>query len=500
MALKLLKLEFLLWWRTFSKRSSKISFILIAILFLLLWHFVSYHLVSGFKPDSLLAPIFFSLVCYLLLSLMIAMCIRGSVESLYERGDVDFLLSSPINPIIPFLIRFLSLFFQITFLVALFICPIANVLLWFGEYKQAMGIYGTLIGLGIIATSIGYLATILLVYLFGPRKAKTIAQILGALVGASMYFFSQTIGHSKWFGAWIIKNFSLSWLNSSNNIYIPGRAALGDTYALCELLGSGAVIGIIAFIFGGKILTLGLHNYTISSKRKNKLEIPQFKSIVLLTTFKKEWKIIRRDPFLVSNTLLQLVYFIPMLIPLFMGKSKEVAFLTLINHGFFGFGIIILSGTLIVNLLYIAMIGEESPLLLSSSPYSKKTLRLYKLFAIVFPIWVVFLIPVIWLMIINFFIGALTFMSFSFATLTVALFIASDNTLVKRNELMSFRRKQGNTKFGFAGAFTMIVWAVAQTGQMYMPFIWKIITWSFGFLLLVWAAWAFEKAVQVDTV
>jgi ABC-2 type transport system permease protein len=98
----------------------------------------------------------------------------------------------------------------------------------------------------------------------------------------------------------------------------------------------------------------------------------------------KEWRVILRSPYLLSRTLLSVVFLIPLMVWVLYGQSPgggldidSVATIALPTTGAF----------LTSSLAVICIAGEEAPDLIKSAPVNGQRVRVLKLLAILLPVW-----------------------------------------------------------------------------------------------------------------
>jgi len=133
---------------------------------------------------------------FFVFSLMLSFALTASVKALFERADLDLILSSPVSSKTIFSVRLTGIFISVIVLFLGLLSPFANVSIFVGQ-ARLLGIYPALISLAMIASAFGILLTLALVKSFGVRRTRTIAQILSAIVGAIMFIASQLFGHIK---------------------------------------------------------------------------------------------------------------------------------------------------------------------------------------------------------------------------------------------------------------------------------------------------------------
>jgi ABC-2 type transport system permease protein len=107
------------------------------------------------------------------------------------------------------------------------------------------------------------------------------------------------------------------------------------------------------------------------------------------TVVVKEWRLIVRDPHLLSQVLLQLLFLLPLFFLVFQRTDVQVQAL--------GAGLALLCGSLTGALAWIALSAEDAPDLLLVSPASLSTVRRAKLAAAVMPVLGLVAVPLLWL-------------------------------------------------------------------------------------------------------
>ncbi|MEZ5856598.1 MAG: hypothetical protein R3D67_18315 [Hyphomicrobiaceae bacterium] len=125
-------------------------------------------------------------------SWMAAQGLFQATRTLYDRGDLDLLLGSPLSPRKVLGAKAVAIALSSLGSVAMLALPVANVgALRYGAHWLAF--YPNLGSLALAATALALLVTIALFYVLGPRKARTYAQLGGALLGGSFVLGVQVI-------------------------------------------------------------------------------------------------------------------------------------------------------------------------------------------------------------------------------------------------------------------------------------------------------------------
>ncbi|MES2901159.1 MAG: hypothetical protein V4723_15625 [Pseudomonadota bacterium] len=363
-------------------------------------HVLMYFLLTFLKKSGepqQVVVIGVTLVMAGLMTLMMSSGLKASVEVLFERADLDLLLSSPLPSRSIFTVRLASNSFGIAAVYLFFMTPLAHAGLLLGQFTW-LGIYPAIASMALIAASLSMLMTLGLVKWLGVRRTRVIAQVLGALAGASLFLISQAANLSKdsnkdaWFAAKlaVVQN-AEGMLGPQSLLWYPARGALGAPLPAVLL----ALAGVAAFLFTvhytHRFFVRGVQQ-AVSAVRVAKR--PQmgltftFGRSLTRTVIAKEWRLIARDPNLISQVLLQLLYMLPILL-LFFSKGK-------ISPGGIAASLAFLTASLTAALGWIIMSAEEAPDLLRAAPCKQSTVRNAKLAAVIIPGLLLSLLPLLW--------------------------------------------------------------------------------------------------------
>src|SRR5690606_27341249 len=333
-----------------------------------------------------------ALVVLVLFPFGVAAGINHSVVALFDRGDMDLLASSPIGSRTVFASRVLAVALGVFVGLGLFMLPIASLGVLMG-LPQLLGAVPTLAVLAVVCACAGMLITLLLVRLLGPRRARTAAQLLAAFAGVLLFLVSQVpaLLAGRWDVGDLVTNaarhFQPGGLFAADSlVWLPFRSLLLDPLGtLTALAGAGVVfwatVGLLHRAFA--------HGIALGEGRPVRRRVGerpvQFASRAPLgTLLAKEWKLILRDPFLISQVLLQVIYFLPAIYILFFTDTSVFAGLDL--GPILAVVIVALSGVLTASIARITVVGEEAHDLLVSSPVGGRTVRRGKLLAAVVPV------------------------------------------------------------------------------------------------------------------
>jgi len=395
---------------------------------------------------------------FVVLTLMLSSALRVSVEALFERGDLDLLLSSPMSSRTIFSARFAGIVLGVASIYLLVFGPFANAGLMLGQF-QWLGIYPAVISFSVFAASLGMLLTLALVRWIGARRTRVVAQILGALSGAFFFLLSQA-GNSLLVPLRARAMQSIEPLlapgavfGPDSLVWLPGRALLGSAGPLVVLVMAGVALFFATVHFTHAFFVHGLaQSVSVVSVASRPRGTPRFKFQRNLTRIIviKEWRLIARDTHLISQVLLQLLYMLPMMLVLFTKGSVAVAGI--------GAALVFLCSQLASSLSWIVLSAEDAPDLLQSAPCAQSTVRRAKLIAIAAPVLVLMAAPALWTVWRAPLAGFALVACATGATICAALNVLWTGRPASRGDFKS--RARGN----FMSGFFELLGAVAWTG------------------------------------
>ena len=114
---------------------------------------------------------------------MLSQTVVAAVDAFYQRGDLDLLLSSPLSPTRILVVRALAIAVNPAMVFAALATPFLLPAAFLG-HPELLASYGVIVSISLTATAAGLALAIVLFRLIGPRRTRTVAQILAALVGA----------------------------------------------------------------------------------------------------------------------------------------------------------------------------------------------------------------------------------------------------------------------------------------------------------------------------
>jgi ABC-2 type transport system permease protein len=339
------------------------------------------------------------------MTMMLSTGLKSSVEVLFERGDLDLLLSSPLPSRSIFMVRLAGIVVGIAGIYLFFLAPFAHAGFILGQFRW-LGIYPSILSMAAVTASLAMLMTLGLVRLLGVRRTRVVAQVLGALSGALFFLLSQlysTVVRD-------IKEQAQTWLapllapgamfGPDSLFWLPGHAVLGSPWPLfvMSLLAVSTFFLTVHFTHG--FFVHGVQqavSMVRAAKRPAGVVRYRFSRRLTHVIVIKEWRLIARDPQLISQILLQLLYLLPLCALLFVKGSSSIPVI--------GAGLTFLCGSLTAALAWIIISAEDAPDLLLAAPCSQRTVRRAKLAAVAIPPLVLMVPPLFWTALHNPFAG-----------------------------------------------------------------------------------------------
>lgn len=383
----LLRHELRLAWRRLGGVHSRI-WAGLGLLFWLAFHALPYLLLRFTGPEQV-APglaLLLGAALWFVLALMLSHAITFSVEVLFDRGDLDLLLASPIAPATVFLVRGLGVAVACVTLYAFLLTPFAHAGLAAGHFVL-LAIYPALAAMALLASAAGMALTLLLVRWLGARRARTTAQLLGAFVGAAFFLAAQAgsvFGNERVAG-WIaaVRHAAEGGVaaHATGLVRLPFDAMVGTPLALAvfALAGFGAFALVVAAT--GRHFLAGTQESITDTAPAADADRPvaRFRSGLWRLVLAKEWKLIRRDPQLIGQTLLPLLYLVPLA---FLGSRQGQESRVVLP------AVVLAATTLASGLAWITVAAEDAPELVAAAPVAIAQVRRIKLAAALLPVWI----------------------------------------------------------------------------------------------------------------
>jgi ABC-2 type transport system permease protein len=462
--------EVTLVWRDFvsmmaaGKRSRERVALVVALFIGAGLHALAWPIASLFAADGL-APERGTLVvltgtAFLCWTLMLSQALESVTRAFYARADLDLILSSPASARMVFAIRIGAITLGTIGLSALLFGPFVNVLAFQGGLRW-LGAYGVLVAMGAAAVALAVALTVLMFRWIGPKRTRLLAQIVAAVVGAAFVIGVQAVAIVS-YGTLsrsdaLRSDLVLSLAPGMDSVaWLPARAAMGDGTALLAVLWAGLALLAGSILLAAPrfatdaIAAAGLPGGETRAHGPSRLRSTSGSSALR----RKEWVLLARDPWLVSQSLMQLLYLIPPALLLWRSYGADTGQLTLLPPV-----IVMAAGQLAGGLAWLAISGEDAPDLVASAPVSAGAVLRAKIESVLAVIAVITAPLVVAI--------ALASAWIAMATLAGVLAAAASATSIQmlfraQARRSHFRRRQTSSRIAtLAEALASISWAAA---------------------------------------
>lgn len=359
----------------------------------------------------------------LLFTLFLSQTLASATLSLYERGDLDLLLSSPLPARRVLTVRAFVIattpFLVLAAIVTPFLVPIALL-----GHAALLAAYLVLAALALAAASLGLMLAMAMFAAIGPRRTRTIGQISAAFIGAGFFLLSQVRNFFPQDVPLAFADFKAvaasPVVSPDGPLGWPARAVLGDPVPLA------AALGVSVLLFTASAATLGRRfaadaaiaaGIDAGHARRRARAAGPFRGGVFRSLMRKELKLIARDPTLVSQVLLRVLYLIPLLFALLSNAATHYASRVASGAGALAF----VASQVAASLAWITISAEDAPDLLAAAPLARTQIRTAKLFAALLPIFSVLVLPIAALTVLSPIAGVSALLGVSGASLSAGL-------------------------------------------------------------------------------
>ncbi|MEZ5830339.1 MAG: hypothetical protein R3D05_04105 [Dongiaceae bacterium] len=396
----------------------------------------------------------------LIFFLLLSQALEQVTRLFYGRGDLDLFRSSPAPLRRLFVIRVLSIGVSTTVMALVVALPAINVLVllgglhWFTALAVAVAGAAATSGIALVLASV-------LFDTLGPRRTRFAAQVASAIVGSAFVIGVQavailsigTLSPRAFFDSDLV----LSHMPPADSaLWIPARAILGSGWDLAiTVIGAAAVLVVPMILLSDRLGGYAIATASVHQGGRRAWSARLFHTVSSRQLLqRKEWILLVRDPWLASQTLMQLLYLIPaaLLLWRFYGDSRG-ALIVLAPV------LTMAAGQLGGGLSWLAVSGEDAPDLIASAPISPMRNLSAKVEAVLIAVFAIFT---------PFLIGILTHSWVMALVVSVSIVIAAfSSTLIQiwfRSQARRryFRRRQTSSRIAtFAEAFSSVAWASA---------------------------------------
>ena len=405
---------------------------------------------------------------FLAWALMLSQAIESVTRVFYARADLDLIMSSPVALSNVFSVRIAAIALSVTAMALLLSTPFVDVLVIGGGIRW-FAAYGVVIAIGLSAAAVAIAVTVMLFRSIGPRRTRLVAQILAAIIGAGFVIALQiaailSYGTLSRFAVLTSDAAAAFAPDTDSIVWWPARAALGDGEALLLLLAGGLMLlGGVMAIFSARFADTAVSVSANAISAHQGSRTGAFRAGSRQQALRrKEFVLLRRDPWLVSQSLMQLLYLVPPALMLWRSFADSSAAIVLITPV-----IVMAAGQLAGGLAWLTISGEDAADLVATAPLPSSRVIRAKIEVVLIAIGVLFAPLVIALMFASPLQAAVTA-----AGITVAAAAATAIQLWFRVQARrsQFRRRQTSSRLAtFAEAFSSIGWAATAALALAIP-------------------------------
>lgn len=310
-------------------------------------------------------------------SWMTAQSLLGATRTIYIRSDLELLLSAPLPAGRILAARLISMSAENLASAGVFLLPIANAGALQGELGW-LGLYPTLVAFAAAAAAAGIALALALLRLVGPRLMRTVAQVFATLIGATVALgiqaaaimpsdIRQTLLGSMRSGEGSVPGASAVFADQAP--WLPIDAAFGGLHSIAILLGLGLAATLaVAFLLGERFTAAALMSAGMTAVRRSHKtrRTKRFRAGLAAAVRQKEWRLLKRDPWIVGQLFLQILYTVPVAFILWRsGVGNGDPSIALAPS------LCIIAAQVSASLAWIAISGEDAPEFMAAAPVSR---------------------------------------------------------------------------------------------------------------------------------
>jgi ABC-2 type transport system permease protein len=344
---------------------------------------------GALRPDQQLL-VLLTAAGALFFTAMLSQALESVTRAYYARSDLELILSSPTSPRRLFAVRTAATALLTFGLACLLASPVINVLAWH-DGPRWLAAYVVLAALSALSTAFAVIIAIALFNLVGAQRARLLAQIVAAVVGAGFVIGVQAVAILAYGDVSRLAVLQSDALLAAappldHPLWLPARAASGDLAALLPLF--FLALGLLALVIGlssrsfarHAVAAGGIARAPVARRRSRRFRSGTAKQALR----RKEWRLLRRDPWLLSQTLTQLLYLVPPALLLWVNFGAGGNLLIVVVPV-----LVMASGQLAGGLAWLAISGEDAHDLVITAPVPPRIVLRAKIEAVVAVIAVV---------------------------------------------------------------------------------------------------------------
>ncbi|MEW6643373.1 MAG: permease [Pseudomonadota bacterium] len=420
-------------------------------------------------------------------ALILSQAMESVTRMFYARADLDLIMSSPIALSRLFSVRMAAIALTVTVMALLLSVPFVDVLV-IGGGARWLAAFGVVAAVGLSAAATAILLTIVLFRAIGPKRTRLVAQIVAAVIGAGFVIALQiaailSYGTLSRFAVLTSEAAAAFAPDADSLLWWPVRALLGEWRPLLALLAvSLLLLGVIMMLvvpnLGEDIARASSAVGAAGRQGHSARRFPDVSRAQALR--RKELLLLRRDPWLVSQTLMQLLYLVPPAVMLWRSFSDSGVAVVLITPV-----IVMAAGQLAGGLAWLTICGEDAADLVATAPLAPARVIRAKIEVVLLVIAVVSAPLVVPLVMVSALQAVVTAVGVGVAALSATAVQLWFRVQARRSQ---FRRRQTSSRLAtFAEAFSSIGWAATAALALAWPLLAAVTaTLTLGMLALTW--------------
>jgi len=450
---------------TAGKKAREPFLVVLTLVFVAFMHGFAFLIIrqTGTLPARPDLPTLIAVTAAALLSVsaMLSQAMENVTRAFYSRSDLELILSSPAPARRIFAVRIVAIALSVGTMSLFVTGPFIDVLVLRDGWHW-LSAYGVILSAAFAATALAVIFTLALFDAIGPKRTRFAAQVAAAIIGAAFVIGIQlaamlstgTLSRAAFLHSQLVIAHAP---DIRSFVWWPARAALGDATCLVEVVTSCAVLFLVVTVlsaprFAGCALAAGSVAHESShSRQRNR----PFRSRTPAQALRrKEWLLLLRDPWLMSQSLMQLLYLLPPAVLLWRsfasGGNGSVICVPVL---------IMASGQLAGGLAWLTISGEDAPDLVATAPIWSTQLQRAKVEAVMGAIAVLFCPFILVLAFASPFSAIVALCGVPLAASSATAIQLWFRSQAKRSH---FRRRQTSSRIAtFAEAFSSITWAGA---------------------------------------
>ena len=409
-----------------------------------------------------------------LFTLMLSQTLAGATSALFERGDLDLLLSSPLSGRKVLAVRGIGIALNPFLIYAAFAIPavVPSALVGRTAYLSVLPLMAAI---AMLAACAGLAIAMALFAVIGARATRTTGQAIAGVIGAAAFLLVQLRRFAPDLSAKIYAA-ALGWATPErfspwSPLSWPARALLGSPLPLlailivCSAVFALALAGLGRRFVADASVGSGVDS-TPARVRAGHEPRARFSTSPLAAVIRKELRLLWRDPTLLSQVGLRVLYLLPLCFVLLKsahgGQSFTLAY---------GVGLIsVVAAQVAGSLAWITVSAEDAPELIAASPAAGALARRGKLLAALSPVGVLLAPPLILLLFLAPWAAVCGAVG---VTLSAASSALVNLWFEKPGSRSGFRKRSGSVVTGLAEFIVGVGWGVA-TGLAAAGQVWSL--------------------------